>query len=106
MRWHAAAALVLAMLLTLGACKPGAPSAPGGGEVLVAAAASLRGVMPQIVEAYGKEHGASERFTVTFGASGDLRQQVVGGAPVDVVVFASGKPVDELIQAKLVDAAT
>jgi molybdate transport system substrate-binding protein len=40
---------------------------------------------------------------VTYGASGTLRQQVEGGAPIDLVVFASAEPVDKLIQENLVD---
>ena len=48
--------------------------------------------MPQLVTAYGKP------VTVTYGASGTLRQQIQGGAPVDLVVFASPDPVDALIR--------
>jgi molybdate transport system substrate-binding protein len=83
------------------ACKKDGPK-----EVLVAAAASLRGVMPDVVAAYAKEHPDGPRFVVTYGASGDLEKQVEGGAPVDVVVFASGAPVDELVKQKLADPAT
>lgn len=112
MRWHAAArrvasGLVMGLCLCLDACNKSASSAQPESEVLVAAAASLRGVMPDIVAAYGKAHAEGrERFAMTYGASGDLRQQVAGGAPVDVVVFASGKPVEDLIKARLVDPAT
>jgi molybdate transport system substrate-binding protein len=67
--------------------------APG---VTVAAAASLRHAMPELVAAFEKRHPGAPT-TVTYGASGQLRRQVEGGAPVDLVVFASGEPVDALV---------
>ncbi len=66
----------------------------------VAAAASLRGVMPALVQGFGQE------LSVTYGGSGTLRQQVEGGAPIDAVLFASGQPVEELIAAGHADAST
>lgn len=100
-------ALLTLAVVVVAACKKSAASGQADGEVLVAAAASLRGVMPAIVAAYGKEVPSERaRFVVSYGASGDLRHQVEGGAPIDVVVFASGKPVDELIESRLADPAT
>jgi len=95
-RWLAAAAL-----LALAACEKGAPSH----EITLAAAASLRGVLPEIVRAYEAGH-PGVRVAATYGASGDLRKQVEGGAPVDAVLFASAQPVDTLIAERRVDAAT
>jgi len=74
-------------------------------EILVAGAASLRGVLPEIEASYERAH-TGERVTATFGSSGELRQQVQGGAPVDVVAFAGGEPVDDLIAHGLVDASS
>jgi len=65
-------------------------------EVVVAAAASLRNVMPELVTAYTASR-PGVRVVVTYGASGDLRRQVEAGAPTDVVVFAGAKPVDDLV---------
>jgi molybdate transport system substrate-binding protein len=67
---------------------------------VIAAAASLRAVMPELLESFGTE------MTVTYGGSGTLKQQVQGGAPVDLVVFAAAHPVDKLIDAGLADAET
>lgn len=58
---------------------------------------SLRNVLPPMVEAFRKSTGAGE-ITVTYGASGDLRKQVEGGAPIDAVVFASASDVDLLAE--------
>lgn len=61
----------------------------------IAAAISLRDAMPKLVR-----HFSSKGYsvTVTYGASGKLRRQVEGGAPIDVVVFASAQHVDLLAQ--------
>src|SRR5580700_6371392 len=74
-------------------------------EVVGAAAASLRTVVPEIASSYEKAH-PGVRITPTFGASGELRQQVVAGAPIDVVAFAGAEPVDDLIGRGLADPAT
>jgi len=54
--------------------------------------------MPALLEGFGTE------MTVTYGGSGTLRQQVEGGAPVDLVLFASAEPVDTLIRSGLARA--
>jgi molybdate transport system substrate-binding protein len=74
-------------------------------EVLVAAATSLRKVMPALGEAFSAAHPGT-RVVATFGASGDLCKQVEGGAKVDLVLFAAADPVDRLIRGGHVDAAT
>jgi ABC-type molybdate transport system substrate-binding protein len=74
-------------------------------EVTFAAAASLRQVLPKLIDACEKKHPGAH-FVATYGASGDLEKQVEAGAPIDAVIFASGKPVDELIADSRVDKAT
>jgi molybdate transport system substrate-binding protein len=69
---------------------------PAKQEVTIAAAMSLRGVMPELVRAYGASH-TTGAISVMYGASGDLETQVVAGAPVDAVVLAGARQVDELI---------
>jgi molybdate transport system substrate-binding protein len=97
------ASWLLVVLLVLGCSKR---PAPGEREfIVVAAAASLRGVLPAVASAYESSH-ASQKITMTFGASGELRQQVAAGAPVDVVIFAGAEPVDDLIAKGLVVAAS
>ena len=76
-----------------------------GPEVSIAAATSLRAVMPELMHAYDLAHPGSHS-SATYGASGELRQQIEAGAPVDVVVFAGERPVDELIKEGRVDASS
>lgn len=96
---RAAIALALCAL-----CVAGCSREPAGREeIVLAAAASLRSVLPELIRTYeGKHQGV--RVTATYGASGDLKKQVEGGAPIDAVIFASGKPVDELIRDHHADA--
>jgi molybdate transport system substrate-binding protein len=75
------------------------------GEITVAAAASLRTVFPELTRAY-EAHRPGIRVAATFGASGDLAKQVEGGAPIDAVIFAAARPVDELAAAGYVEAGT
>lgn len=91
MRW------VLSLLVLAGAsgCHEQAP-APAPEPLTIAAAASLRHVMPSLVEAWSRLE-KEPLPAVTYGASGDLQKQVEGGAPIDVVVFASARPVDALL---------
>jgi molybdate transport system substrate-binding protein len=95
--------LALALASSLVSCTKRDPDVPV--EIVVAAAASLRGVLPEIVAAYEKTHPHA-RITATFGASGELRQQVEAGAPIDLVAFAGAKPVDDLIAQGWADTST
>ena len=64
-------------------------------EVTVAAATSLRKVLPALIDGFGKAHpGAAVR--ATYGASGELARQVEGGAGVDLVIVAAKDPIDRL----------
>lgn len=74
-------------------------------EVTIAAAASMRGSMPDLVRRFETKH-PTVRVSVTYGASGDLKKQVEGGAPIDGVVFAARAPVTKLVEDELVDAAS
>lgn len=74
-------------------------------EVMVAVAASLRNVTPELVKVYQEKHPTT-KIAATYGASGDLKKQVEGGAPIDGVMFASAKPVDELIKAGRAEASS
>jgi molybdate transport system substrate-binding protein len=94
----------LAAALALAACDR-TPLVGAGGEVTVAAAASLRAVLPALARAWQASH-PGVRISPTFGASGDLKKQVEGGAPVDAVIFAAARPVDDLAAAGHVDAGT
>lgn len=85
--------LVLLSVLAIGC--GGTPEIP-----TIAAAASLREVVPDLIAAWGGD------LRVTYGASGTLRRQVEAGAPIDAVLFASPAPVDALIGAGLADPAS
>lgn len=95
-------ACLACLALVLAAC--GRP-APPVFEVTLAAAASLRGVLPELTRAYQGSH-PGVRVAATYGASGDLKKQVEGGAPIDAVIFAGARPVDELVAAGRAEAAT
>jgi molybdate transport system substrate-binding protein len=74
-------------------------------EVYIATAASMRVVMPALLKAFEAKRGGV-KVRPSYGSSGELRKQVEGGAPVDGVIFASAKPVDDLIAGGQVDAGT
>lgn len=93
-------ALMLAsfgLLATVGAGCHRGKNEESKAEVNVGAAASLRGVMPELIDAFGREH-RRPRIVPVYGASGDLRKRVQDGAPLDVVVFAAVEPVEQLIR--------
>ena len=70
-------------------------------EITISAAASLNEVLSQIVENYQKEN-KNVVINVNFGASGALKKQIEGGAPVDFVFFASKKDLEDLRKQNLV----
>lgn len=71
------------------------------GQVTLACAASLRRVMPDLLDAYAAT-GKHPTFIVSYAASGTLRRQVEGGAPIDGVIFASAEHVEMLEREGLV----
>ncbi len=81
------------------------PSGEAVEEPIVAAAASLRRVLPPILEAY-QSSAEAPTIRITYGASGLLRRQVEAGAPIDAVVFAADWLVDSLIRDGLVDGSS
>jgi molybdate transport system substrate-binding protein len=79
----------------------------GRRELSVATATSLRNVMPELIAAYeASGRAGAMHLTATYAASGDLKRQVEAGAPVDVVVFAGRRPLDDLVAEGRVDAAS
>jgi molybdate transport system substrate-binding protein len=63
-------------------------------SILVAAASDLAGAMPELAAAFEAETGL--RVDATLGSSGQLAQQVLQGAPVDVFLSADEIWVDRL----------
>lgn len=101
--------LLLVLVMGLVACRPDAQVTGAANdeathrELTVAAAASLRRVMPELGAAWSRRH-PTELLTFSYGGSGDLRRQVEAGAPIDAVVLAHPEPVETLVQRGLVRA--
>lgn len=68
------------------------------GQVTILAAASLNGVMP-LVEEMLEEENPGLTVTTSFGPSSALAQQVVAGAPADVIVTASAATLQTVVDA-------
>ncbi len=63
----------------------------------VAAAASLRGVLPELVREFRKNHPGVD-VRITFGASGSLFAKIKGGAPYQVFLSADAHYPKRLIE--------
>ncbi len=88
-----------------GAASPATPS--GGGpvsEITVAAASDLRPAFEELAARFEAETGTRVRFS--FGSSGQLREQIISGAPFDLFASANGAFVDDVIAAGRGIAAT
>ena len=70
----------------------GAAQRPVRRDLLVAAAASLSGIAPQLTHAFHETTGIDLRFN--FGGSNTLARQIVEGARVDVFVSADAAQMD------------
>ena len=64
-------------------------------EITVAAAADMSAALPQLVEAYTKKTGQAVKLS--FGASGNLTNQIRNGAPFDVFFSADEEYPQQLI---------
>lgn len=72
--------------------------------IRVGAAISLRDTLEEIAQQY--ESISGDRVEFVFGSSGQIAAQVRSGAPIDLLVSAATRQVDELIDAGLADPAT
>jgi molybdate transport system substrate-binding protein len=81
----------IAGTILLAGCGRGGAS----GAVTVSVAASLQNAMGEIAQSYQQSH-PGVRVTFNFGGSGALAQQIERGAPADVFLAASPKPMDAL----------
>lgn len=66
------------------------------GVLTVSAAISLKNAFDEMGQIFASQHGGS-KVQFNYGASGNLKKQIEGGAPVDVFASASPKEVDELL---------
>jgi molybdate transport system substrate-binding protein len=74
-------------------------------ELTVSAASSLKEALGEITSLYSKAK-ATVAIRNNFGSSGDLQQQIINGAPVDVFISAAAKQMDELQKKDLIVADT
>src|SRR5215217_7873076 len=95
--------VLLSLVVTAGCgSKSESPSA-GGGQLIVFAAASLKGTFTDIGKQFQNDNpGASVEFS--FAGSSDLATQLVQGAQADVFASADTKSMDKAAQAGLLAA--
>jgi len=73
-------------------------------EITVAAAADMSAALPQLVETYTKKTGQTVKLS--FGASGNLTNQIRNGAPFDVFFSADEEYPQQLITEGLASSNT
>ena len=97
-----AAAASLVAGCSAGGSDTGSDTGREGTTLTVAAAASLTDVLTSLGRTYEAEHpGRTVRFT--FGSSAALAQQVVAGAPIDVVATANEATMRTVVDAGRAD---
>lgn len=74
-------------------------------QLTVSAAASLKDALGEITPLYSKAQ-SNIALRNNFGSSGDLQQQIINGAPVDIFISAAAKQMDELQKKDLIIADT
>ena len=89
--------IFLPLALMAAGCEPPAPPLP---QVRVAAASDLQQALPILASAFRQAHAIE--VVPTFGASGQLAEQVRQGAPFDVFLSANRDFVDGLAKAGVV----
>lgn len=98
-----ALSVVLAMsVLVLAGC--GSEETAEKPEVTVLAAASLTDSLDEIITEYEKD--ADCTITPSYAGSGDLVQQIEGGAPCDIFISASKSNMDQLEDGGYIDTET
>lgn len=95
-RWaNACIAGVLFMMVV--ACGNSSTSPPQSPQIIVAAASDLRPAFEELAWQFSQDTGINVTFS--FGSSGQLREQIINGAPFDVFASANAQFVDEVIDA-------
>jgi molybdate transport system substrate-binding protein len=90
-------ARVLVALTFVSSCGGAASSSPSDTPALVIAAASdLRPAFEELAEQFTNDTNVDVTFS--FGSSGQLREQILNGAPFDVFASANAEFVDEIIE--------
>ena len=75
-------------------------------QLTISAAASLKEALSEITPLFNKVSNAKSHIAIrnNFGSSGNLQQQIINGAPVDVFISAAAKQMDELQKKDLIVA--
>ena len=84
-----------------GSAEPAAESV----ELQIFAANSLEKAMPEVEALYTEQTGVTFADT-QYKGSGDLVEQMRGGAPVDILITASAGTMDDAVEGELVDEST
>uniref|UniRef100_A9A712 Molybdenum ABC transporter, periplasmic molybdate-binding protein n=1 Tax=Methanococcus maripaludis (strain C6 / ATCC BAA-1332) TaxID=444158 RepID=A9A712_METM6 len=104
MKNHVVIAGLLAVILLFAGCVSESPEETTT-TITVSAASSLTDAMTDVAAAFEKDY-PNINVELNFAASGTLRQQIEGGAPVDVFASASQKHVDLLQEQYLIENAS
>ncbi|MEX0592003.1 MAG: molybdate ABC transporter substrate-binding protein, partial [Nitriliruptoraceae bacterium] len=100
--WRALAASVLVFVTA--ACGSDARATTAHEPLLIAGASDLMPALTVLGEQF--EAATSERIVFTFGSSGQLAQQVIEGAPMDLFASANVSYVERVLEAGVGDSAT
>jgi molybdate transport system substrate-binding protein len=92
---------VIGVLISLAGCAGSSRNGEQGEPLRVAAASDLRHVLPRLAERFEAKTGV--KVTPTFGASGQLAEQIKQGAPFDVFLAANQSFVVDLVARKLIE---
>lgn len=84
-----------------GSAEPAAESV----ELQIFAANSLEKAMPEVEALYTEQTGVTFADT-QYKGSGDLVEQMRGGAPVDILITASAGTMDDAVEGELIDEST
>ena len=71
-------------------------------EITISAAASLKNSLEEIIQKFEHEN-KNIKINANFGGSGALKNQIIAGAPVDIVFFASQSDLDDLNKKNMID---
>lgn len=100
----AAVVLAMSMMIMTGCGGSEEKDAAEKPEVTVLAAASLTDALDEIIAEYEKD--ADCTITPSYAGSGDLVQQIEGGAPCDIFISASKANMDQLEEGDYIDKET
>ncbi|HCJ4365140.1 TPA: extracellular solute-binding protein, partial [Listeria innocua] len=90
------------LVLLVGACANTSEKAKTTTTIHISAAASLKDTMDDVKPLFEKAY-PSIKLSFDFGGSGQIRERVESGAPIDGVLLASKKDADTLSNQKLAE---